>query len=47
MIGAGIAMTQVDLSWFLGFFAGGIAYFILNRVHHEDRSMSPIKEVVS
>lgn len=36
-IGAACALLQVDLSWFIGFAAGGISYFLLNRIHHEQR----------
>ncbi len=34
-IGAVFALVQVDLSWIIGFFVGGIAYLILNQIHKE------------
>lgn len=39
VIGAAIALTQVELSWLIGFAAGGIAYWILNRIHQEPREL--------
>lgn len=42
-IGAAVALFQVDLSWLIGFVAGGIAYLVLNRLRKEKRDL-PVTE---
>lgn len=44
LIGAAAALIQVDLSWLVGFAAGGLAYIVLNRLRKEAREL-PEEEV--